>query len=942
VASLLTRSGGIVARLVLLVVVATATAVLAATFVLPPAVLASDLLATVERDVFDVPPLPPAEPIIENSLIFDGDGNEIAEISLNESRLIVDLDQIPSTMVDAVIATEDSSFREHNGVNVQSIARAFVTNQVAGEITSGASTITQQYVKNVYIAADRRTEETYDRKIQEALWAIQLEDRLTKDEILEGYLNRIALGQGVHGVGKAAERYFSVPVQQLSLGQSATLAGMIRSPEGNNPITNPENSRIRRDIVLGQMATQGFISQEQADRARAEPLGVNPSDETAFDEPWWIDFVTRQLYKAEAAESMGVPRDLLDALGDDEEARISSVFQGGLRIYTTLDPDLQVAAVDSIRDALTYDDEPRAEVAREPYGGLVSVVPGDGAITTMALGPVTYGSCVEPIGYDDRGRQLCDQTKFNPLIPADAGSNRPGRQPGSSFKPLLITAALEAGFPPGWTADATSGQLIEGPAECSEREPWEPNNFGGGGQFLDMYTGVKASSNVFHAKLISEVGPQKVVETARRMGIFASNITPVCSIALGSGEVFPLEMASAYATLAAGGTYCEPYAVTRIEDREGNLLYEHANECSQTVEPSIAARVIDIMAGPVTAGGTAPAIAGQLAPHPVRGKTGTTQDYRDAWFVGYVPQLATAAWVGYPNGTVTYDCERNPERCTQSDVSCFAVDEERNTRGCVETRYLEGQTIAGQFQRRVFGGTIPAPMWSAYMQRAMEGVTPGSFPSPGAIPGAVVPDLSNITTLAEMREVVEAANLRLFIESVPDWRQPNSFLQQTPGPGTSVQAGAGVVVNLSDGTLDRPVVPDVTGLLREAAQTRLLRLGFTVVVREVTTPDEAQDGRVITQSPEPGTPISGALPPPPTGDGEDGDDSPLAPTPTTDRVVIEIGVFTPAPEPEPGNGEPGSGEPGPSPDPDPGPGNNGNGNGNGNQPPAVEPTEQPS
>ncbi len=850
------RSAGVLARLTLLAVIGAAVAAMASALVLPAAVFATETVETVQRDVFDVPPLPDADPVYENSFIYADDGSEIAEISFRESRLVVALEDVPQDLINAVVATEDAEFWEHDGINVESIIRAAAGNFVAGEIESGASTITQQFVKNTYLDADRRTEETYDRKLQEALWAVQIEEQLSKEEILEGYLNRIPLGQGVYGVGKAAERYFSVTLDELSLGQAATIAGMIRSPEGNNPITNPQNSRERRDIVLRQMAINGYISAEQAEQEQAKPLQVNPTEPAASNEPYWVDFITRQLYKQAAADPMGIPQDLLDALGDTEEQRITSVFQSGLRIHTTLDPTLQAAAEQSIMDFLTYEDEPREEIAQEPFGGIVTVVPGDGAIRTMALGPFAYGSCDvgDPVlGYDDEGRVLCDQTKFNPLIPADAGSTRSGRQPGSSFKPMLITAALESGFPPGWTADADSGQLIEGPAGCSEQEPWRPNNAGGGGGLLDMYSGVKASSNVFHAKLISEVGPEKVVDTATRAGIFASELTPVCSIALGTGEVFPLEMATAYATLAAEGQYCRPYAISRIETRDGELLYEHAPDCRQAVDQEIARRVIDIMQGPVNSGGTAPFIAGDLSPHPVRGKTGTTQDYRDAWFVGFVPQLATAAWVGYPNGVTTYNCDLNPEKCEQETNLCFAVDADRNTRGCIETRFLENQTIAGQYRSRVFGGTIPAPMWSRYMQQAVEGLEPGSYPAPGPQPGARVPDLSQITSIAEMRSIVEEANLRLFVETVEDYRPENTFVRQLPEPGTSVPAGRAVIVELSDGTLEPPTVPNLIGKEQQAAVEEAVGLGFTVVVRQRNTDVKKDEGLVIEQSIEPGT-----------------------------------------------------------------------------------------
>ncbi|MBW3621425.1 MAG: transglycosylase domain-containing protein, partial [Actinobacteria bacterium] len=708
------RVTALLGRLVLLALVIAGTGALVGTLFVPSAVAVASVVTTVEEDVFDVPPLPEGEPLVQNSFVYAADGSEIAELNYEENRVSVTLDQVPEVTRNAVIATEDTSFWEHNGVNHRAIVRAALANARAGDITQGGSTITQQYVKNAYLTTDQ----TLNRKIKEAMYAVELEKRHTKEEILERYLNHTYFGSGVYGIGTAAERYFSKPVEELTLAESAMLAGLIRFPEGNNPLKDPQAAYLRRNIVLDQMAAHGYVTAEQAERAKALDLGLQPKEPAPPADPFWVDWVTRLLINEPAADALGSQTDALQAMGADQDERVAAVFQGGLRIHTTLDPEFQAIAEAALAEHLTFEGETPEEIAREPFGGIVSVEPGTGAIRTMAVGPRDFGTCEEPVGLDDRGRQLCDKTKFNPLVPADEGSQRVGRQPGSSFKPFVIAAALEKGIPPGWQVDATGPATIPG---CDNGGDWEVNNSGGDG-LRDMYTGVQASSNVFHAMLIEETGPANVVDMATRVGIRRSQLPAECSLALGAVEVFPLEMAAAYATFANGGEYCAPFAISRIEDREGKVIYEHSTDCEQVVDSSVADRVVDIMAGPVSPGGTAP--IANLGRWPTRGKTGTTNDYRDAWFVGYVKQLATAAWIGYENGIVTYDCAANPEQCEVEDSDCFAVAADGRTRGCVETRLLRDVTIAGNYYSRIFGGTIPAPMWKTYMEQAVQRFEP--------------------------------------------------------------------------------------------------------------------------------------------------------------------------------------------------------------------------
>ncbi len=900
------RARALTERLVLIGLVVLACGTLVGVLLVPTVVLASDAIEFVAGDLLDVGPLPEAENPPQNSFIYAADGSELAEINFRENRIPVTLDEIPQVLIDAVIATEDAEFYEHHGINVEAILRAGLRNVRAGDIEGGGSTITQQYVKNAFLS-DRATEQSLDRKIIEAVWAVELEDRLSKDEILERYLNRIYFGAGASGVAAAAERFFSVPLADLSLPQAATLAAAIRDPGGNNPIDNPEAAKARRDIVLGQMASEGFITDQQRDIARATPLEVQAGELPAPENPFWTEWVTRLLTNESVAEALG-QTEALELMGETSDERIASVFQGGLRIHTTLDPEFQALADAAIVDAVTFEDETRDRIAREPLAGIVSVEPGTGAILTMALGPFEYGSCAEDddwAGVAEDGERLCDRTKVNPIVPLGGGS---GRQPGSSFKPFVIAAALEAGIPPGWTVDSDPGQVIEG---CSDS--YAPNNAGPGG-LRDMYSGIKGSVNVFHAKLTAEVGPATVADAAGRLGLrywreTTSNDQIGCSLGLGATEVSPLEMATAYATLANRGEYCAPYAIQRIEAPDGTMIYEHTADCEQVIDTAIVDRTVDILSGPVTPGGTAGGIQGQMGRYPTRGKTGTTDDSRDAWFVGFIHQIATASWVGYPNGERVYEtveqaaavCPRyhdgqsgdgNPSDYADGVAKCPAV-----------TRLMEGVTIGGDPYSRVYGGTIPAPMWAAFMTQASQRYEPEGFPGPGSVPGATVPDVMTAASLAEAAALVEAAGLNLITITEVGYQAPGTFLRQEPPPGTSAAAGNAVILYLSDGTGVQPTVPDVIGMSQAQAEQVLTAAGYEVLVFTKPTNRANQVGIVLSQTPRGGEVVV-------PGEG------------TT--VVIQVGVARDDPPDEP------SEEPSPteSPTPSESP-TNGNGNGNG-------------
>ncbi len=603
-----------------------------------------EAIAMVGERFFDVAPLPADLSVPnERSRVYDASGNLLTILSGPENRRIVPLENIPEVFRNAVIATEDARFWTHDGLDAQGIVRAGVANYRAGEVKQGASTITQQYVKNVLLTSER----SFERKITEAVWAVRLEEELSKEDILEGYFNIVYFGGGTYGVAAAAEYWFGLPVEELDLSRSAVLASMISAPAAVDLANDPEASAAGRATVLREMVSQGMVTQAEADDANAIPV-ADLVDITPLPEPEQPMFV-RHIVDV-----------LLDspALGDTREERANKIFGGGLEISTTLDPRLQADAVTTLSEFVS---DPTAD----PMAGIVSVVPGDGAIRAMALGPQAWGHC-DGIAED----VVCTTTTVNPLV---AGAGSPGRQVGSSFKPILLAAALEQGISTDWHTDTDGGEAIAG---CPE--DWEPENYSErSGGIIDMPKALTTSNNIYHVKLGAAVGMEHVTDLAARLGI--PDLPPYCSLPLGSVESHPVTMAAAYATFANDGAWCEPYAVADVRDRTGELVFTHQPRCEQVLDPEIARTVTAMLEDNVEAG---TATRGQIG-RPAAAKTGTTNDFRDAWLVGFTPQLATAVWVGF--------------------------EQPREMRGILGFRV-------------VAGGTVPAQIWGTYMARAMESI----------------------------------------------------------------------------------------------------------------------------------------------------------------------------------------------------------------------------
>ncbi len=521
----------------------------------------------------------------QTSKIYAADGSLLAEVFGTENRTIVTLDAVPDYLQKATIAIEDERFYEHNGVDYEAIGRAVFANITSGTIAEGGSTITQQLVKNVYITDER----SFSRKLVEAVLASRLEQTVSKDVILERYLNTIYYGENAYGVEAAAQTFFGKSVSQLDLSECATLAGLPNAPSLYSPKRNLAAATERRNVVLQKMADLGFITQAEAHGAASLPLTINENVQPVV-EPYFVEYVKQKLV---------------------EKYGSGTLFEGGLRVYTTINPGLQAAGLDAINRVLYEEGDPAA--------ALVSIEPETGYIRAMV------------------SSQDFKQSQFNLAAQAQ-------RQPGSTFKPFVLAAAVEEGVDPDKTYYMSKEVDLPMPGGG---EPWHVQTY-------DFhYYGVSSlteamlrSDNTVYAQLVMDLGPDKVRDTAERMGI-QSYVAANPSIALGGlGQgVSPLEMSSAYATLANSGKYMEPIAITRVEMPDGEVEYEAKPESKQAISEGAAYEVTKVLEADMQRGTSSKAAIGR----PAAGKTGSTENLQDAWFIGYTPDYSTAVWIGYPD-----------------------------------------------------------------------------------------------------------------------------------------------------------------------------------------------------------------------------------------------------------------------------------------------------
>ena len=567
-----------------------------------------------------------------SSQVFDSQGKLITTLHSDQNRLPIDINKVPKNLQNAFIAAEDNRFYDHIGVDPIGILRAVVTNLTNRGIAQGGSTITQQLAKNAFLSQDQ----TLKRKIQEAILALELERKYSKKEILEMYMNQIYFGRGAYGIQTAAHTYFGKDVGDLTLAECAMIAGLPKSPNYYSSSVN--EATARKNVVVGQMEKYGYITPSQAEEAKKSSLDIkqkstsNTTDETAY----FIDYVTQEIAQK---------------YGDD------ALYKDGLKIYTTLDTDKQHAAVQAMRHLPeTHTDD---QGLTQPQGAIISIDPKTGHILAMVGG---------------RG-----QDSFNRASMAV-------RQPGSAFKPFVYMTAMEH--------DMTPDTIMED--KKVEYGGWSPHNADNSYQGrMPLWKALALSVNTVAVQLADKVGPSNVIANAKKLGITtlvedgSPNDDNLASAALGglTKGVTPLEMAAAYGAFANKGVYIKPTAIVKILDRNGNVLEDNSSDVQKTqvMSEKTAYEMTSMLEGVIARGtGTAASIG-----RPAAGKTGTTDDNHDAWFIGYTPDIVTAVWVGDDTGS--------------------------------------------QSLGEIYGGTVPAQIWHDYMASAVSGTLADDFDVPAGM-----------------------------------------------------------------------------------------------------------------------------------------------------------------------------------------------------------------
>ncbi|TAK70879.1 MAG: glycosyl transferase family 51 [Actinomycetota bacterium] len=670
---------GIAARLVLFVVVAVIAGLVAAGMALP-LVGGAGVAARSAVDGFEnLPSQLETPPLPQRTEILASDGSSLATVYY-QNRVEVPLADVAPIMREAIVAVEDSRFLEHNGVDVRGTLRALVTNASAGGVQQGSSTLTMQYVRNVLInsadtpeEAAQATVQSAARKLQEMRYALAMEKRFSKAEILERYLNIAYFGAGAYGVEAAARRYFSISAKDLNLSQAATLAGLVQNPTAYDPTRNPGQSQIRRDVVLKVMLEQGYVTAPEAAAATAIPMAslMKPSTVsngcTTSSAPFFCDYVIQTIRTD-------------PAFGATQAEREALLRRGGLVIRTSIDPKAQAAADQAVRSYIPPKDKSKRATA------IAMVQPGTGRIVAMAENR-------------DWGTKGAGNTTYNYTADVAHGGTQ-GMQAGSTFKVFVLAAALEQGISPFEPIASPQVGTFSDFRSCDANTKfptYTARNSTRSGTF-DMRQGTAFSVNTYFLALEQRTGLCRPAEIAEQMGVTLGNGKPlnrVPSFTLGTNEVTPLAMAGAYAAFANHGVYCKPTPIMNITDRDGKKLDLPGPQCKRVVDRNVADSVTALLTGVVDGyigGRTGQAMS---LGRPAAGKTGTTNESAAVWFAGYTPDLATAVWVGDPRGGFRYP--------------------------------MKNVTINGRYYDQVFGSTLPGPIWKQAMLGALDGTPETRF-----------------------------------------------------------------------------------------------------------------------------------------------------------------------------------------------------------------------
>ncbi|PZR51661.1 penicillin-binding protein [Xylanimonas oleitrophica] len=689
----------LVALLLAFVLAAGTGGILAAGLVIPVALGANAATDSTIELFEEVPDELQPGPLSQASFVYAADGTQLATFYA-QNRIVVPLDQVSDAMKHAVIAIEDERFYEHGGIDPRGITRAFANN-LAGQSTQGASTLTQQYVKNVLIDQAEQEgdpfgilearEDSVERKLREAKLAIALEKEMSKDEILQGYLNVAQFGITTYGVETASRYYFNKSAADLTPVEAATIAGVTKAPSLFDPTANPEQAEARRNIVLNKMYGLGYITADEYNEARTTPLAdtlhitpVPVGCQAAGGSAFFCDYVIKEI--------MGSPE-----FGETTAERRALLYRGGLQITTTLDLGKQIAAEEEITGRVPAENSADLEAA------IVSVEPGTGKILAMAQN--------EP--YDPTSNPAPGTTSVNYSADFARGGSR-GFQPGSTFKPFVLAEWLKAGHTLNETVNATkvtrTNRDFTNSCGGVNIAPWSPANTEGSiGGRMPVLRATYLSINTAYVDMASKLDLCNIGRTAWDMGFRPTQtntgrpvhdatfedmyITP--SMVIGTLETSPLQLAAASATLASNGTYCEPVAITKVVKPDGEELPVPSANCNpNALPPNVAATVTHAMESVITEG-TARG-RGLDGGRPAAGKTGTNQLSAQTWFMGFTPQLATTVWVGEASGNTSH-------------LNIW---------------------FEGRHYRPLYGSHVAAPTWQAYMNRALAGAPVIPFPGP--------------------------------------------------------------------------------------------------------------------------------------------------------------------------------------------------------------------